>query len=167
MAVAPGRRHEPLDLGLGQVLFAGPQLAVGEPPGGKCSYYGGQRDQLEVSFSHVIRPMPRVDCSNKNNFSHRKAAPIFGREGNRGTLRSSEREFTPMLYLYHGTTSVCAIKVRLTLEAKALPGEGEVLWLQRGDQYRPEYLKLNPNALVPTLVHDGKVIIESTVIMEY
>jgi glutathione S-transferase len=72
-----------------------------------------------------------------------------------------------MLYLYHGTTSVCAIKVRLTLEAKALPWEGEVLWLQRGDQYRPEYLKLNPNGVVPTLVHDGKVIIESTLIMEY
>ena len=42
-----------------------------------------------------------------------------------------------------------------------------MLWLQRGDQYRPEYLKLNPNAVVPTLVHDGKVIIESTLIMEY
>ena len=72
-----------------------------------------------------------------------------------------------MLYLYHGTTSVCAIKVRLTLEEKALPWEGEVLWLQRGDQYRPEYLKLNPNAVVPTLVHDDKVVIESTLIMEY
>jgi glutathione S-transferase len=72
-----------------------------------------------------------------------------------------------MLYLYHGTTSVCAIKVRLTIAEKALPWEGEVLWLQRGDQYRPDYLKLNPNAVVPTLVHDGKVIIESTLIMEY
>ncbi len=72
-----------------------------------------------------------------------------------------------MLYLYHGTTSVCAIKVRLTLAEKALPWQGEVLWLQRGDQYRPDYLKLNPNAVVPTLVHDGKVIIESTLIMEY
>jgi len=72
-----------------------------------------------------------------------------------------------MLYLYHGTTSVCAIKVRLTLAEKALPWEGEVLALQRGDQYRPDYLKLNPNAVVPTLVHDGKVVIESTLIMEY
>src|SRR5271163_1739227 len=72
-----------------------------------------------------------------------------------------------MLFLYHGTTSVCAIKVRLTLAEKALPWEGKVLWLQRGDQYRPDYLKLNPNAVVPTLVHDGKVIIESTLIMEY
>jgi len=72
-----------------------------------------------------------------------------------------------MLYLYHGTTSVCAIKVRLTLEEKALPWKGEVLGLQKGDQYRPDYLKLNPNAVVPTLVHDGKVVIESTIIIEY
>src|SRR5690606_2763237 len=31
----------------------------------------------------------------------------------------------------------------------------------------PEYAKLNPNHVVPTLVHDGKVIIESTLIIEY
>jgi glutathione S-transferase len=72
-----------------------------------------------------------------------------------------------MLKLYHSTTSVCAIKVRLTLEEKALPWTGELLSLQRGDQHRPEYLKLNPNAVVPTLVHDEKVLIESTLIIEY
>lgn len=72
-----------------------------------------------------------------------------------------------MLRLYHGTTSVCAIKVRLTLAEKNLPWEGVLLDLRRGDQYAPEYRKLNPNAVVPTLVHDDKVIIESTLIIEY
>ncbi len=72
-----------------------------------------------------------------------------------------------MLYLYHGTTSVCAVKVRLTLAEKELKWQGEVLDLQRGDQLKPEYLKLNPNGVVPTLVHDGRVVIESTLIMEY
>jgi len=72
-----------------------------------------------------------------------------------------------MLYLYHGTTSVCAIKARLTLFEKGLKWDGEILDLHRGDQHRPEYLKLNPNGVVPTLVHDGKVIIESTLIIEY
>jgi hypothetical protein len=62
-------------LGLGQVL-AGPQLAVGEPPGGDCSFYGGWRDQLEVRFGHVIRPMLRVDCSYKNHFSNSKSIPM-------------------------------------------------------------------------------------------
>jgi glutathione S-transferase len=72
-----------------------------------------------------------------------------------------------MLYLYHGTTSVCSVKARLALDEKGLPWEGEILNLQRGDQHRPDYVKLNPNHVVPTLVHDGKVVIESTLIMEY
>lgn len=72
-----------------------------------------------------------------------------------------------MLYLYHGTTSVCAIKARLTLAEKGLPWDGELLDLQRGDQHRPEYARLNPNHVVPTLAHDGRVVIESTLIIEY
>jgi glutathione S-transferase len=72
-----------------------------------------------------------------------------------------------MLYLYQGSTSVCSVKVRLALAEKGLAYDGEVLDLQRGDQHRPDYAKLNPNEVVPTLVHDGKVIIESTLIIEY
>ena len=72
-----------------------------------------------------------------------------------------------MLYLYQGSTSVCSVKVRLALEEKGLPCEGEILDLQRGDQHRPDYAKLNPNEVVPTLIHDGKVLIESTLIIEY
>lgn len=30
-----------------------------------------------------------------------------------------------------------------------------------------DYVKLNPNRVVPTLVHDGKPVIESNVICEY
>lgn len=72
-----------------------------------------------------------------------------------------------MLYLYHSSTSVCSIKVRVTLAEKRIEWEGELLSLQRGDQHRPEYAKLNPNEVVPTLVHDGKVLIESTLIIQY
>jgi len=72
-----------------------------------------------------------------------------------------------MLHLHHGTTSVCSIKVRLALAEKGLDWTGEVLNLQRGDQHRPEYARLNPNQVVPTLVHDGRVVIESTLIAEY
>jgi glutathione S-transferase len=71
-----------------------------------------------------------------------------------------------MLTLYHGRTSVCSIKARLALIEKSVPWDGKLLTL-RGDQFEPDYLRLNPNAVVPTLVHDGKVIIESTVIMHY
>ena len=72
-----------------------------------------------------------------------------------------------MLYLYQASTSVCPVKVRVVLAEKGLAYEGEVLDLQRGDQHRPDYAKLNPNEAVPTLVHDGRAIIESTLIIEY
>jgi len=72
-----------------------------------------------------------------------------------------------VLFLYHGSTSVCAIKVRIALAEKALEWDGELLDLMRGDQHLPEYAKLNPNRVVPTLVHDGRVVIESTLIIEY
>lgn len=71
-----------------------------------------------------------------------------------------------MLELYHGITSVCAQKARLTLAEKGLQWRSHLMALN-GDQLDPAYLKLNPNGVVPTLVHDGNVIVESTVIMHY
>jgi glutathione S-transferase len=72
-----------------------------------------------------------------------------------------------MLTLYHAGPSVSAIKVRLVLHEKNLPWESKLVQVHRGDQFSAEYRKLNPNAVVPTLVHDGRPIIESTVIIEY
>lgn len=72
-----------------------------------------------------------------------------------------------MLELYHSPGSGCCVKVRLTLNEKGLDWTEHVLDLRRGDQLAPEYRNLNPNAEVPTLVHDGMPLIESTVIMEY
>ncbi len=72
-----------------------------------------------------------------------------------------------MIELYHADMSTCAQKVRLLLAEKGLAWEGHLLNLRTRDQHDPDYLKLNPNGVVPTLVHDGTVIIESTVICEY
>lgn len=73
----------------------------------------------------------------------------------------------PDLYLYHHNSSVCAAKVRLALAEKGLDWRGEMLDLNAGDQFKPGYIKLNPKAVVPTLVHDGRVVTESNVIIEY
>ncbi len=35
------------------------------------------------------------------------------------------------------------------------------------DHLTPEYLKMNPNGVVPTLLHDGDPILDSSVIIEY
>jgi glutathione S-transferase len=72
-----------------------------------------------------------------------------------------------MLFLYHAGPSVCSIKVRLVLAEKDLSWDGKILNLQRGDQFHPDYRKINPNAVVPTLIHDGRTIVESTIILEY
>jgi len=72
-----------------------------------------------------------------------------------------------MIELYHNDMSVCAQKVRFALAEKKLVWESHHLNLRAGDQQQPEYLKLNPNAVVPTLVDEGTVIIESTVINEF
>lgn len=72
-----------------------------------------------------------------------------------------------MLTLYHNDMSVCAAKVRMVLAEKAVQWNGIHMNLRAGDTQKPDYLKLNPNAVVPTLVHEGRVIIESTVIAEY
>ena len=71
------------------------------------------------------------------------------------------------LTLYHNDMSVCAQKVRLCLAEKGLAYEDKHLNLRAGDQKQPDYLKLNPNGYVPTLVHDGFVVCESVVINEY
>ena len=67
-----------------------------------------------------------------------------------------------MLELYHHGSSVCAAKVRLYLGEKGLDWTGHYIDILRGDQFTPEYMKLNPKAVVPTLVHDGKVICDSS-----
>lgn len=72
-----------------------------------------------------------------------------------------------MLELYHNDMSTCAQKVRMALVEKDLGWTSHHLSLRVGDTLNPDYLKLNPNGVVPTLVHNGAVIIESTVINEY
>lgn len=71
------------------------------------------------------------------------------------------------IILYDAANSPCGRRVRMCLLEKGL--NFEIRWLNIGlmDQKQSWYLKLNPNGLVPTLVHDGKAIYESNVINEY
>lgn len=72
-----------------------------------------------------------------------------------------------MLELYHAGLTSCSLKARLCLKEKGLTYVSRFVALQRFEQHRPEYLALNPNGVVPTLVHDGLAIYESSVINEY
>jgi len=71
------------------------------------------------------------------------------------------------LTLYNAPQSTCSQRVRFALNAKRLPFAEIKLDLLAGDQLKPDYLKLNPNGVVPTLEHDGAIIIDSSVIIEY
>jgi glutathione S-transferase len=72
-----------------------------------------------------------------------------------------------MLRLYHAWASTCSQKVRLALAEKDLVYEGVVLNLRRFEQLAPDFLAINPDGVVPVLVHDGFVVRESTIINDY
>ncbi len=72
-----------------------------------------------------------------------------------------------MVELYHFWSSVCSVKVRMALGEKQVPWTSRYIDLFRFDQLTPEYLAVNPDGVVPTLVHDGEPILESSVINEY
>ncbi len=73
----------------------------------------------------------------------------------------------PVFELYHGEISTCSQKVRITLAEKGLAWTSHHLDLRKSEQHQPDYLKLNPNGVVPTLIVDGIPIIESSVIIQY
>lgn len=71
------------------------------------------------------------------------------------------------LILYHGRASTCSKKVRLALYEKGVSFESRLVDLARQEQKAPDYLALNPKGVVPTLVHDGHPVVESSIILEY
>lgn len=71
------------------------------------------------------------------------------------------------LHLYHAGWSNCSMRVRITLEEKKLPWTSHHLNTRTGEHVTPEYFGINPNGLVPALVHDGEVWIESCDIIRH
>jgi glutathione S-transferase len=72
-----------------------------------------------------------------------------------------------MLELYHSGLTTCSKQVRHCLREKGLPYRSRYVELWRYENLSPAYLALNPNGVVPTLVHDGTPIINSFCINEY
>lgn len=72
-----------------------------------------------------------------------------------------------MIELWHEWNSVQSFKVRAVLAEKHLAWTAHPVELLKFEHLRPEYLSLNPNGVVPTLVHDGHVVLESSVICQY
>ena len=71
------------------------------------------------------------------------------------------------LHLYHGDISNCSMRVRMTLVEKSLDWTSHHLDLRKKENISEDYFGINPNGLVPTLIHDGIVHIESNEIIDY
>lgn len=71
------------------------------------------------------------------------------------------------LHLFHAGWSNCSMRVRMTLEEKGLPWTSHHLDTRKGEHITADFFSINPNGLVPVLVHDGQVWIESADIIEY
>ncbi|NJK58573.1 MAG: glutathione S-transferase family protein [Pleurocapsa sp. SU_5_0] len=72
-----------------------------------------------------------------------------------------------MLELYNAFDSLCSQKVKLVLAEKNLEWKNHSLNLLTFENLQPSYIRLNPKGVVPTLIHDGKVITDSAVIVRY
>jgi len=72
-----------------------------------------------------------------------------------------------MLTLYHWEPNANSGKPMLTLAEKGVPYESRYTDLLNFDQHQPAYLKINPDGTIPTMVHDDRVLTESTPMMEY
>ena len=71
------------------------------------------------------------------------------------------------IHLYHGHISNCSMRVRMTLIEKGLPWTSHHLDLKKKENISDEYFGINPNGLVPTLIDNGVVHIESNDIIDY
>ena len=71
------------------------------------------------------------------------------------------------LHLYQAGFSNCSMRVRIALEEKGLDWTNHLVDLLNGENITKEYFGINPNGVVPTLVDDGVVIIDSADIIDY
>ena len=71
------------------------------------------------------------------------------------------------VHVLHFMGSSCSQKLRIFLNLKGIKWESHLVELHTNENFRPWFLGINPRGLVPVLVHDGAVHIESNDIIQY
>jgi glutathione S-transferase len=71
------------------------------------------------------------------------------------------------LHVLHFAGSSCSQKLRVFLNLKKIPWQSHPIDLPGHENMQPWFLGINPRGLVPVLVHDGAVHIESNDIIQY
>ncbi|CAJ0684596.1 maleylacetoacetate isomerase [Ralstonia wenshanensis] len=69
--------------------------------------------------------------------------------------------------LYNYFRSSASFRVRIALEVKGLSYDYAPVHLLKGEQMAPDFVKLNPDALVPVLCDGNDVLNQSLAIVEY
>lgn len=72
-----------------------------------------------------------------------------------------------MLELYHWEPNAESAKVMLCLKEKGVEFKSHYVDILELEQYTKDFLAINPAGQVPVLVHEGKVLTDSTLITEY
>ena len=72
-----------------------------------------------------------------------------------------------MLKLYTYFRSSATFRVRIALNLKGLSYDPVFVHLPKGEHRKPEYAAVDPQALIPTLVDDGRALSQSLAIIEY
>ncbi len=71
------------------------------------------------------------------------------------------------IHLLHFQFSSCSQKTRIFLGQKGIEWQSHPVDLAAGEQHTEWFMGINPRGLVPVLVHDGRVMIESNDILSY
>ena len=65
------------------------------------------------------------------------------------------------IHLWHAPMSSCSQRVRITLAEVGRHFESHLIDLEKDEHATPEYQRIHPKGLVPALVDDGRLFIES------
>ena len=71
------------------------------------------------------------------------------------------------VHVLHFAGSSCSQKLRIFLNLKGIDWISHPIDLHSNENFKPWFLGINPRGLVPVLVHDGAVHIESNDIVQY
>jgi glutathione S-transferase len=84
-----------------------------------------------------------------------------------GDIRTREVLGWKGVHVLHYPGSSCSQKLRIFLNLKGIRWESHLVDLHANENFDPWFLGINPRGLVPVLVHDGAVHIESNDIITY
>jgi glutathione S-transferase len=84
-----------------------------------------------------------------------------------GDIRTREVLDWTGVHVLHYAGSSCSQKLRIFLNLKGIPWQSHPIDLRANENFHPWFLGINPRGLVPVLVHDGKVHIESNDIISH